>query len=225
MVGRQRKRYLQWRARIKGFCLREIVRICHFLIHIISRTPVSVTAMLLLLISTARCVSCPGWTVSTNIINLSDVRCVTCDSPFVADLSFVEERPRRSEALERHDGSSPHGCLPVAFPEGLRKPAIAVTTALVNTSLSAPHPSRPQSADNLCHLFVLRPLWYPLVRFWFSPNLLVQTWKKHLWCPRSLCSCARSLPVFFFFLFKGNYSLPLPCQTVVTRVLPFAFCQ
>lgn len=63
---------------------------------------------------------------------------------FAADLPFMEEWPRRSEALERHDGSSPHGRLPVAFPEGLRNPAIALPAALVNTSLFPPPPPKVQ---------------------------------------------------------------------------------
>lgn len=67
-----------------------------------------------------------------------------------------------------------------------------------------PHPPTPQIADNLCHLFVLRPLWYPLVRFWSSLNLLVRTWGKKKSLMSSLTLSVWLSPAFFFFGLKRD---------------------
>lgn len=149
------------------------------------------------------------------------------DSLFPTDLSFMEEWPCRGKTLERHDGSSSYYRGPVACSQGLRGPVTKLPTEVFpsefSISLSAPDLStcipyslRLQSwaAENVCHLFVLRPLWYPLprvlvtpslnftlVRIWFPPDLLSSLCLKLncLWCLYSLPLCALFMRCVLFF--------------------------
>lgn len=164
----------------------------------------------------------------------------TCytDSVFLTDLSFMEEWPCRGKTLERHDGSSSHCRVPVARSQGLRNPATNLPTVFFpsefSISRSAPalstHPLPPNcslvwAADNVCHLFVLRPLWYPLpsvlvtpslnftlVKFWFPPepfSSLCLNLEMSLMSLLTSSFCPLSIRLFVFF-FQGTPQSFLP---------------
>lgn len=102
------------------------------------------------------------------------------DSVFLTDLSFMEEWPRRSKTLERHDRASSHCRGPVARSKGLRDPAadLPIFFSPQEFSHSAPAFSTcpllskcTVGLQTIYHLFVLRPLWYSLPLVLMTPSL------------------------------------------------------
>lgn len=101
--------------------------------------------------------------------------------------------------------------LPTGFPTpkfSITLPSAHIPSTLLLQSLAA---------DNMCHLFVLGPLWYPplsalvtpslhftVVKHWFSPDPLLSS-LKCLWCLLSFI-------LSFFFFLRCPSVVPQPCQ-------------
>lgn len=145
----------------------------------------------------------------------------------------MEEWPSRGKALERHDGTSSHCRVPVARPQGLKEPTSDQPARCFpfasefNISLSAPCPQcippnlelRTRAADNACHLFVLRPLWYPLPSVLGTPFLNFT--RVRLWFPLyppliPLSELRNVFDVLTYFLF-------VPFWELVVYVVGFFF--
>lgn len=133
---------------------------------------------------------------------------------FLTDLSFMEEWTCRGKTLERHDGSSSYCCIPVAFSEGVRKPAITLHTVIVNTSLSASalstYPLYTSNCSRVMSLFsglfdigCPQSLWHHFLKF-HPVKIRFPLGLKRLWClysfhPRALMRTGGIL--FFKILF------------------------
>lgn len=173
---------------------------------------------------------------------------VSSGSVFPTDLSFMEEWPSRGKALERHDGTSSHCRVPVARSQGLKEPTSDQPAHSVSLRLRIQHQPlspcpqrippnlelRTRAADNACHLFVLRPLWYPLpsvlgtpflnfirVRLWFPlyPPLIPLSELRNVFDVLTyfLFVPLWELVVYVVFFFSFFRDTPLvfsaPCQT------------
>lgn len=141
---------------------------------------------------------------------------------FLTDLSFMEEWTCRGETLERHDGSSSYCCIPVAFSEGVRKPAITLHTVIVNTSLSASALSTYPLYTSNCSrtLQIMRvmslfsglfdigcpqSLWHHFLKF-HSVKIRFPLGLKRLWCLYSFHPLALMRVLFILSSMSNNHN-------------------